>query len=348
MKSSWLLFIFSLLLASMSFGSFQEADRAMQLYNSNIEKWEIRYAHAPDEPTRQTLLETRPNTRRTTQTIMKNIGTQLNDANALRAILWIYENDPVYLKQAESLESGNAIRRALEKSHFNRPGAGDLCIAISSNFSNKDLPYMEKVAKHASSPEDKGLASLAISISLANLGDNQEVHQKRLQHLKQAVQNLPTDAQVNGIKASDIIVDHLYFINNLAKGKKAPSFIGRNVGGTPISGPKQGKVTAVVFWSDQVGKEESWLESLRNMQTICKKHNAEMVGVYTGDPIPLTNQIANRQVTWPNLYDESYEVTRKYRILNGPIVYLLDKAGKIQSVSEPNPLINLSIQALAE
>jgi len=167
------------------------ADRAMSQYDESYKTWETSFASTPDDATRLELLKNRPNPRRTTQTILKHIGAQLNDPSTMRAIAWIYENDAAFLQHPDAGEAGKAIRNSLLRSHYNKPGAGDLCIAISQSFSTQDLAFLEKVAKQAANEEEQGLASLAVSIALSNLGDDAGLVAKRLEHLRSAIKKVP-------------------------------------------------------------------------------------------------------------------------------------------------------------
>jgi len=73
-----------------------------------------------------------------------------------------------------------------------------------------------------------------------------------------------------------------------------------------------------------------------------------VIGIYTGNSETLRQKIADREVTWRNAFDQNREITKNYRINQTPTVFLLDKEGKIQSIGEPNALVNLSMQALAD
>ena len=349
MQKSWILYIITGFLVTFAQAEMRDADAAMRSFDESFEKWEQRFTYTQDEATRIKLLEVRPNPRRTTQIILKSIGTQLNEPNAMRAISWIYRNDANYLKEAESIEAGKAVRSALIRSHYDRAGAGDLCITISQNFSPQDLPFLEKVAKQSPTKEEQGMASLALSIALSQLGDDPTLLAKRLEHLRTAIKTAPEDAEINGKKVTDIIGDQLYVIQYLSKGRKAPNFSGKSIGGDPVSlATSTGKVTAIAFWTEQDGKHDSWISILQNMQKVCDQAGAKMIGVYTGTPANLRQKIADREVTWENAYDQDEVISKQFRINRTPTVFLLDKEGRIQTVGEPNALINLSIQALAD
>ncbi len=349
MKTRWILSVLSIFTLSLAYGDFGTAGRAMAQYDQSYDSWEQRFTYTQDDETRLQLLKTRPEARRTTQTIIKSIGTQLNDPQSLRAIAWIYANDSQSLNNPKAPETGKAIRSALMRSHFNQAGAGDLCITISQNFSPLDLPFLEKVAKQASNEIEQGLASLSVSVALSSLGSDSELVAKRLEYLRTAIKTIPTEKQVNGKKVTDIISDQLYVIRFLSKGRKAPDFAGKDVTGAPISlTSAKGKVTALVFWSAKDVSKPSQLEFLQSMQSRLSKVGGEMIGIYTGELGTLRQKLADREATWKNAFDGSGEITKQFRISQTPAVFLLDKTGKIHSIGEPNTLINLSIQALAD
>lgn len=347
MKKYWLVALIGLVSMGVVSAEMRYADRAMSQYDESYKTWETSFASTPDDATRLELLKNRPNPRRTTQTILKHIGAQLNDPSTMRAIAWIYENDAAFLQHPDAGEAGKAIRNSLLRSHYNKPGAGDLCIAISQSFSTQDLAFLEKVAKQAANEEEQGLASLAVSIALSNLGDDAGLVAKRLEHLRSAIKKVPEDKTIRGKKVTDIISDQLYVIQFLSKGRKAPNINGKDIAGVPVTLPV-GKVTAIVFWSGTNSDLETWLPILQGTYKTAQQCGAAMVGVYTGDSATLRQKISEREVPWENVFDQQGEITKNYRINQSPTIFLLDKAGRIQSIGEPNALINLSMQALAD
>jgi len=219
---------------------------------------------------------------------------------------------------------------------------------ISAFTTPEDMKFLEKVATQSPHKEDRGLASLALSSALSALGDDPELIAKRLGYLKKAIEEVQTDSVVSGKKVADIISDQVYVIQNLTKGRKAPNFQGQDIGGRKISLTEtSGKVTAVLFWRDQNVLQESLIPFLKDTKKLLDEVGGEMIGVYTGDSSQLRTLVADREVTWKNIYDENKDVSNQYRISKMPTIFLLDKAGKIQSIGEPNALINLSIRALA-
>jgi len=297
MNLRWILTM--LVTIAIAYADMRSADRAMSQYDSALKAWEAKFTTAPDDAARLILLESRPSPRRTTQMILKFIGAELNDPSTMRGIAWIYENDAGFLQHPDAGEAGKAIRNALIRSHYNKPGAGDLCVIISQNFNTQDLAFLEKVAEQAASTQEQGMASLAVSIALSNLGADSSLVAKRLEHLRSAIKKIPKEKEIGDRKVTDIIGDQLYVIQYLSKGRKA-----------------------------QCG--------------------AEVIGIYTGNSETLRQKIADREVTWRNAFDQNREITKNYRINQTPTVFLLDKEGKIQSIGEPNALVNLSMQALAD
>jgi len=200
MNLRWILTM--LLTIAIAYADMRSADRAMSQYDSALKAWEAKFTTAPDDAARLILLESRPSPRRTTQMILKFIGAELNDPSTMRGIAWIYENDAAFLQHPDAGEAGKAIRNALIRSHYNKPGAGDLCVIISQNFNTQDLAFLEKVAEQAASTQEQGMASLAVSIALSNLGADSSLVAKRLEHLRSAIKKIPKEKEIGDWKTS--------------------------------------------------------------------------------------------------------------------------------------------------
>ena len=335
-------------LLAMAGADIRVADTAMRQYDEQLDRWEQQYTYTQDAGTRQQLLASRPDARRTTQVVLKAIGAELSRPSSMRAIAWIYENDASFLRDPAFGNAGEAIRNAMNRALYNKPGAGALCLTISQHFSPQDLGFLEKVAKQAPTAEEQGQASLAVSIALSTLGDDPALITKRLQHLRHAIKTIPEDMEINGKKVTDVISDQLYVIQYLSKGRTAPNIEGADSGGQPVSlASAAGQVTALVFWAEEDLQNENWLPIMQGMHKITADTGSRMLGVYTGGTAKLRQLVADREVTWQTAVDQAGSITQQFRISQTPTVFLLDRQGRIQSIGEPNSLINLSIQALA-
>jgi len=329
-------------------GGIKEVDQAIARYEVAQSEWKARYANAIDQESKLQVAQERPNPRLTTQVILKEIAVELSQASSMRAIAWIYQNDAPFMRKVEHAQASRAIRNALVKHHYKQAGAGQLCLTISQAFSPQDMAFLEKVAKLAPYEIDQGMASLALSTALAELGDDTELVAKRLQYLRNAIKAIPSETVVYGRPVTEEISDQIFIIMNLSKGRVAPAFEGTDIAGNQVSlAQTRGKVTAIVFWSSEDAMLSTWLPMIGETKKILDKVGGEMIGVYTGELAPLRDQIAEREVSWTTLVDRDASVTSQYRMKKMPTIILLDRYGVIQSVGEPNSLVNLSIQALA-
>lgn len=334
---------------ALSSAGVREADELMQEYDARNERWRSDLLVAKNEPKlQQKLIESRPSPRRTTQKLMHEISSLLDQPACMRAVAWIYKNDPTFLIDSGENNYGSVIRNSLKNSLYKHAGAGELCLTISENFSPLDMPFLEKVAQHSPHKEEQGLALLSLSGALSHVGDEPELIAKRLTHLRKAIELIPSNAQVGEDKVSDIISDQIYVIQNLTKGRRAPEFSGVDLGQRPVSlSEAEGKVTAILFWTDVNMQEDSLIETFQNTQKTLEEVGGKMIGVYSGDRSTLSDLVIERQITWTNAYDVDRSITNQYRINKTPTFFVLDKKGQIQNVSEPNSLVNLTIRALA-
>lgn len=323
-------------------------DRAMSDYEGKLDRWERSFLAAETPDLKRKILTEKPDSRLISQSIMRQLSPMLNEPSAMRAIAWIYKHDPSFLSETGETSPGKIIRTSLNRYHYKHAGAGALCVAMSQNFSPSDMEFLEKVSAQSPSKTDQGLGALAISIALSGIGDETALLAKRLEQLKKAITLLPPETMVEGVKASDIIDDQIYVIKNLTKGRTAPALSGYGVGGKEVHWQAgTGKVTVLLFWNDKNLAQDSLLSILKDTDKLLGELGGEMVGVYSGDLMELRTRVADREVTWKNIVDSEKTVTEQYRINKTPTMFVLDKKGQIQSISEPNALVNLSIRALA-
>ena len=340
----WFILIVGLHTLSAQSGA---VDQAIRKYDHELGEWQRSVASTEDQTILKRLISEKPTPRPVSRIIFQGISAELDKPSSMRAISWIYKHDPKYLSSKDAENKGEVIRNNLTRYHYKYPGAGELCMTISRSFSPLDMSFLEKVSSQSPSKEDQGIASLAISSALSGLGDEPELLARRLKHLKKAIQNIPTETRLSGVPATDIISDQLYVIQNLTKGRVAPLFSGLDVAGKTVQyAGAAGKVTAIVFFTEQSLVGET-LPLIKSMKSLSDDLGTNMIGVYKGDLIKLRSSLANERVSWPTLYDSSGEVFKKYRVNQPSVVYVLDQAGKIQNVGEPNALINLTIRALA-
>ncbi len=323
------------------------ADRAIEDYEERAERWERSVIATDEGELRERLIKEKPDSRKVSQIVSREISAEINEPVAMRSIAWLYKNDPVFLLEENETSPGKVIRSSLNRYHYKYPGAGQLCVAMAQSFSPQDMGFLEKVAEKSPNKEDRGLSALAISMALSTLGDEPELLAKCLEHLKKAIQLLPSDTLVEGRKVTDIINDQVYVILHLTKGRVAPSFSGLDLGGKAVSwNSDTGKVAALVFWSYK-DRIDTLLPFLDDLNKLLNDLGGEMVSVYTGDSATLRELLAEKKITWQNAFDEDQSITQQYRISQTPTIFVLSKKGEIQSIGEPNALINLTIRALA-
>lgn len=340
--------IFILITASPLSAGLEKAEKAMQIHAELMNIWEKSFTNTENPELKKQLLAKRPEARKTSKILMKEITLLLDEPEALEPITWIYKNDPAFLNSTEDNSPGALIRNKLQRIHYKNKGAGLLSVTISQfAFSPKELPFLEKVAAKSPIAEERGYAALALSIALSNIGDEPEVIAKRLTHLKTAIELTPEDSTSEDLDVNEIISNQLYVIQNLTKGRTPPKFSGADAVGKEIllTGEEQ-KVTALIFWTD--ASPPALLPILNNMHALLEKVGGRAIGIYAGTPETLRSLNQQFPIKWDNIYDAKGDIFTKYRINKAPVVFLLDKKGSIQTIGEPNALINLSIQALAE
>ena len=320
----------------------ERANNVISEYEQSIEQWKVQMEIAESETVRQKLSEERPSDEMAARRLYHEIGGRLADQEVVPYIGWLFDTMPHFLQSGPELNEGEVVRDALLRYHYKTAGAGALCMKMYPYASVRDIEFMEKVATDAPLDADRGLANLALSLALQQIGDESEVRLRRLEVLKQAIIQVPAESTFEGRLCQDMIREQIFGIRYLSKGGTAPMFVSKLQTGVEWRLEHEGRsgMVALAFLGELQPSGQVLDGVLSDMADLLHQSGGELVLIST-----VTSEGRPYGV---HLYDRDSQVTELYQVQDMPSIILLDESGTVQAKGEPGELINLAIRALAE
>ncbi|MDG2488024.1 MAG: redoxin domain-containing protein [Roseibacillus sp.] len=329
-------------------GTSEGALRIRNAYEKALEEWAGKLAIAQPEE-QLNVWENRPASSNHGALMWNEIRGSLDKEWAIDYCVWFLERAPVY---AVGREEGSAVSRAgqiveaLRAVHYRSSRVGMLCLALTSQSDPAIMKVVEKVEGENPSEEVQGQASLAIAMMLKGLGDDPEVMEKRIAHLRSAIIKAH-EVEVGDTSVSKLAMDEIFIIQNLTKGRTAPDAIGRDSSGEPFKlSMLKGKVTVVAFWHTRMREAERGLSLLRKLHEQHSQRGMNLIGVTSDSRAVLRGLRANNTIPWRNLNDEDGRIHSQFRVRDLPIVYVLDAERKIRYIGGPGSFVDLTVEGM--
>lgn len=336
-------------------GTPEGAERIVDSYEQAVAKWQLGVKTAKSNEALQLQMKLRPDIAKYSNQLLREIGADLKKPYTLKYSGWVIENYPqLGVKDTEFL-----IQFA-EKFHMNSPDLPRFCLSIvnaKSPLAAKKV-FIQKAMKNIPGKEGKGVAALALSQVLSNLGSAGENAANRLTLLKYAIIH-STDVKIGDLTVGDLIKEELYRINHLSKGRKAPILTGVNSAGLPLStssfiGKNKGKVMMIVFWSSYdhgtgdvaAGVTSKMLARLKKFETSQKDNDFVLLGVNRDSLADLRKMEQAGVVPGMTFSDPKQTLFNAYRIQQAPFCFVLDKKGVIQYVGGVGSFAELTVDAV--
>lgn len=283
------------------------------------------------------VMQKRPDASGYAQRLKVLISRDLAKEWTLSYSAWLLENDPG-LKP----EHQRALVGAVEKYHTKSPRLGRFCMGLIYLQQGLELPrpgqppirtrgmnLLRTIKQVNPDPKVQGQASLALSMMLSSLGDDDRVMQERIKNLREAIIK-SSEVQVGELTVAKIAEDELYKINHLTKGRLAPNIKGADSGGRVMQlSQYRGKVVMLVFWSSWDNQAARMLGILRTTVSANAAKPLVVLGVNRDSLTNLRALEGDGLVTWKNFADPNQEIAKAYRVASWPYCMVLDQEGVI-------------------
>ncbi len=347
------IFISAFFLAVQAHATPEQSERIQRGYELSVETWTLKYQLAATPAEKEALLASRPNPEKTAKDLWTDIAPSLKEA-------WVIPYAAWFLDLTRNLTAagadGNAqpaftaerkrILGTFSENHLTKPGIGPFCIGLAESGDPQALGILEKVIAENPDEPTQGIAALAASMLLKNLGDAPEVMAKRLTYLRKAIIQA-SDQKVGKTTVADIVTDELYVIRYLSKGRSAPDLSGTDVAGRVIRlSDMKGKVVILLFW-DAKSAQTDKIIGLTNQLSV--KYDGKPVAVVGITPEALDRiraLQADGSIKWNNIIDPTDKLAGEYKIASRPAVLVLNDNGVIEYSGMPGSFLELTVDAL--
>jgi peroxiredoxin len=347
------LVIAALFIAANAHATPEQAERIQRGYKLSSETWALKYQLAATAAEKQALVASRPDPEATAKDLWIEIAPSIKES-------WTIPYAAYFLDLTRNLTTTGAdentqpafsaerkrILGTFTENHLNKPGIAPFCITLAESGDPKALSILEKVITENPDEATQGMAALAASILLKQLGDAPEVMKKRLTYLRKAIIQA-SDQKVGETSVADIVTDELYVIRYLSKGRIAPDLSGTDVAGRVIRlSDLKGTTVILLFW-DAKSAETDKIIGLTNQLAV--KYDGKPVAILGVTPESLDRiraLQADRSIKWNNIIDPTDKLAGEYRIASRPAVLVFDDKGAIEYTGLPGSFVELTVDAL--
>jgi peroxiredoxin len=359
---SWILAVLWVAAGGVSLaGTPGEADAIVSAYRRDMSAWMEKMRAAATPAQQKAVQAGRPDAEACARRMWRCIGGQLDEEWTLKPAAWLFRMG-VGLRGGAGMAASqpgakpsrwvgiiSKIRTSVKLSHLQskNPGMVNMCMALVDLPDPETLGLLEKIEAGNPDPKMQGVAALAISMVLKNLGDEGEVMARRLRMLRKAIVNSSEIEVEPGLTVAKISEDELYVISRLSKGRTAPDLVGTDVAGRPLRlSSYDGKVVVLLFWAAWNENSPQVVEMAKRLKKKMAGRPFELVGVNADSLASLKRMVGSGAVDWPNFSDPDRKLAAEYRVTAWPIVFVLDKKRVIRYIGAPGSFVDLTADAL--
>jgi len=332
------------LLALPASASEEGAQLELERYERAIALYEEAFAVAKTPAEKLAAAELRPNANGYAQRLINQMARQGDAEWVVPYIGWIFMNAPgIEKKQIK------ALRDFFESTHLRSPGAGSVAYGLTSYPDPRSLELARAVMEKNPDPKEKGVAALAVSSLIKNLGETPQIFSERRDLLRRAITH-SIDMKIGERTVGEIVKEDLFVMMNLTKGRLAPKVSGQDVAGKMISTEmEKGRAIVLVFWSGEaIAQGKRTADFMKKLQDDMAAHPFTLIGVTTDAKEEVRKLVADGVITWKNIWDEDGAIHKLYRVAGLPTSYVIDKEGLIQYKGVPGPFVELTALDLAK
>ncbi len=342
-----------LALAIQADASPADAQRIRKSWELALETWklETRAAATPDE--RSKAINHQPDLKKYAGEMWREISDSLEEPWTLEPAAWflratpgLFTTRPDGSNELTFAKEIEAIRKAVETHHMNSPKLTPMCMALVTSKDPRALATLDKIQAEHPDKKIQGVAALAAAMVLKTFGDDQEVMQKRITHLRKAIIQ-SADVDLGGANVAKLAEDELYIITYLSKGRVAPDLSGLDSAGKAVKlSDFKGKVILLMFWNSNMENAEN---AVRMAIESSKKFNNRpfvVLGVSNDTLESLRKLEGDDTVTFKSISDPTNQLAEKFRVATWPMVHVLDGERKIHYSGAPGSFAELTAEAL--
>lgn len=330
------------------------ASKIQQTWEQEATKWKADAIKAVTSQERAALLKKQPSAAAYAARMWGVIGTSLNEPWTIEPAAWFLQlshsildpDKPVPLFAVQIART----KKAILEHHIQKPDPrlNGMCLALTRLCDPLSLSILEKIERANPDPKIQGVAALCAAMVIKGLGDDGELMRKRLTYIRKAIIN-SAEVTIGNTTVAKIAENELYQIRFLSKGRVAPDIIGMDSNGEAFQLSKQvGKVTVLVFWSSTIPQADHVIEFTNEMVSKFKGKPIQVIGINHDSLARLRAMRVDDTVKWRNLSDPAKQIGGNYRIVNWPVVYVLNHKQQIQYTGGLGSFAELTADALAE
>ena len=277
---------------------------------------------------------------------------------AAPAVVWFVNHPEALAKHFEKnparLSSiAEALLDSILRVHFNNPIVAEVCPKLAESTNAKVYEIVEKIYARNPSAATRGCAALALSIMLespsiaAAEGGHARARGKRLYFLRQALNLAPDDATFGSVPLTQVAMEQIYRLRNLAIGSIPPQFSVTDQQGKSVTFPIQGKANLIFFWSPS---DDLGLSIMSKQSALRKKYpNLELCPIVPhSDADEWRTILQNNGIETCYMDDANGTVGVNYRVNRLPTAVLVSDSSRILFIGYPNMELQTALDSFFE
>lgn len=314
-----------------------EHDRNLSIWSAKMER-----AKSGEEVNR--LQQTRPDTKKYADAILKAINPYLDVEWSVKYMAWLIRNHPQLVIEKNQNDGGKAIidreqifMDYVDRYHVQSKDAGVFVVSLMFSERLDALMISRKraladkvyVAHANKNNEVMGTAALACGHFIPPGIGNSEAKLQMLGYFKTAAMHA-YDVRIGGQTVGEIVGDKVYVLNRLSKGSPVPLFEGFDATQNPLSMMEyKGKYVMLCFWSEQMTNFPEFVMQMNTFIEAGEKYGIHVLGITRDEVSSVRNLIGKGIINWKSLIDVNGEISQSFRVNQVPHCYIVDEDGKI-------------------
>ncbi len=356
----------------LSLATEEAMNQALSSWNQQVADYEEALKAAPNDEARANIMP--PNAREIAPQLWQSINTRTGNRKnpngkgniptfefekpwALPAVIWILEHPQAFTaaftddEQAQLTYFGNALVDSIIRVHFNNPGVGAACPALSATSSVREYELLQKIYQRNQHKGARACAALGMSLMLNNPmvssieGSDAMARAKRLYYLKQAILLADKGTKFGTTPLTEAAMEQAYYLRHLAVGCIAPQLNVKDQQGAAHCFPITGKAHLLIFWSPA---EPAGTKMVRDIDRIKKQYPGVEICPIMPHAAPEAQQAALQEHGIAASYTDDAKGTAgtTYRVAQLPTAILVGKNSTIIYGGAPDMKLQNALESI--